>query len=106
MNSDQKWIAGALLDALQTLKPNETPPMHTVNHRLALIDMVLTEVAGNDIEELSLLAIAESAQDLCLDSGDPDAIDRYRAALCAAVEIWGCPRPDSPGRARSRPDAG
>lgn len=62
MNSDQRWIVGALLDELQTLKFNEPPPMHTVNHRLALIDMVLTEVAGNDIEELSLLGIAKAPE--------------------------------------------
>jgi hypothetical protein len=87
MNPDQRWIADAFLDELDTLKVNELPPMHVVDRRLAHCEMVLTEIPGDDPEEIALRANAEAVRDLCREPRDLEVIQRYISTRRAHLEL-------------------
>lgn len=88
MNGDQRWIADAFLAELSTVKLNEQPPMHVIDKRLLLAGMVLTEVPGDDPEEVALRAQAETLRDLYRDPTDPvGVVNRYIAAQRAYLDL-------------------
>jgi hypothetical protein len=87
VNSDQRWIADAFEAELQGLKLSEPPAMSTADRRLALCDMILTEVGGDDPEELAIRAEAEALWGLCFSPTDRGAIERYLIARRAHVDL-------------------
>ena len=44
MNRDQRWITDAFLAELENLKRGESAPMDVTSKRLAMCDMILTDL--------------------------------------------------------------
>lgn len=92
MNSDQQWIVNAFLKELEGLKFTGTEPLYKVDRKLKLAEMVLTEIPGDDPEEIALRATAEAVRDLCLLPTDKEVIERYlstrRAHLDLLKSVW------------------
>lgn len=87
MNRDQRWIANAFLHELDRVKFYEQPRMHTIDRRLALAEMVLTEIPGDDPEEIALRADAEALRELCWDPTNVNVIARYLEARAAHANL-------------------
>jgi hypothetical protein len=85
MNRDQKWIVTKFLESLTGMKLKETEPAHKVDYRLQLAEMVLTELPGNDIEELAHRGNAEAVRDFYL-MPDPERHERFERAMRAYVD--------------------
>ena len=77
MNNDQQWVVDGFLDEIQTIKFTDEEPLYKLDRRQKLAEMVLTELPGDDPEELALRGVAEAVRDLCLSPGDPDVITPY-----------------------------
>lgn len=87
MNRDQRWITDAFLAELENLKRGESAPMDVTSKRLAMCDMILTELDDADPEQMAWLATASAFQEVCLDPMNPDVIDQFRAVLNAHAEL-------------------
>jgi hypothetical protein len=87
MNSDQRWIVDAFEAELAAIKFSEPQPMWDADRRLALADMILTELPGDDPEELAIRAEAEALWALCFNPTDRDVIERYLATRRAHLEL-------------------
>jgi hypothetical protein len=57
------------------------PPMHVLNNRLALVDMVLTEVDNDNLGYMAVRGLAEETRNLCLAPANPQVICGWQAAL-------------------------
>jgi len=74
---DVRWIVRHFLAELEKVDLRDTnPPLHILNYRLALADMLLTEVDDTDLECIAVRALAERIRDLCLTPGSLDAMGR------------------------------
>lgn len=87
MNNDQQWVVDGFLDEIQTIKFTEEEPLYKLDRRQKLAEMVLTELPGDDPEELALRGVAEAVRDLCLSPGDPDVITPYLEVRRAHVDV-------------------
>ena len=87
MNNDQKWIADAFLKELEGVKFTEEEPLYKSDRRLQLAEMVLTEIPGDDLDELAIRATAEAYRDLWHSPGDPKAIEHYLEVRRAHLDI-------------------
>jgi hypothetical protein len=86
MNSDQKWIVEAFLKSLIGIKLRGPEPGHKIDLRLQLAEMVLTELPGDDLEELANRAHAEALRDVYLTT-DPQRHERYEQELRAYIKM-------------------
>lgn len=86
MNSDQKWIVNAFLESLIGMQFRRPEPPHKIDLRLQLAEMVLTELPGNDLEELANRAHAEALRDVYLTT-DPQRHERYEQELRAYIKV-------------------
>lgn len=64
-------LAGVQFDAVQ--------PLHRVERIMLLAEMVLTEVAGDDLEEMAVRSLASAAVDVCLSPEDPEVVRQFLA---------------------------
>jgi hypothetical protein len=72
MQEDVLWIVQSFLDELAKIDLLDSdPPMHVLEHRLQHVEMVLTEVVGDDPESAAIRAIADRTRDVCLAPATP-----------------------------------
>lgn len=87
MNKDQVWIAAAFLAELEGMKFSESEPLYKSDRRLKLAETVLTEIPGDDLDELALGATAEAYRDLWHSPTDPDAIEHFLEVRRAHLDV-------------------
>jgi hypothetical protein len=93
MNEDTRWVVNAFLADQDRIDPGklDTTPMHVVGYRLALIEMVLTEVEDDDLECMAIRALGDSTRDLYLtpaySQARLDALKAWVAAKRAYLEV-------------------
>jgi hypothetical protein len=87
MNRDQRWIADSFEAELAAIKFSQPQPMWVADRRLALADMILTELPGDDLEELAIRAEAEAVWALCFSPTDRGVIERYLSTRRAHLEL-------------------
>lgn len=79
---DDKWLISKFLDDQDAIDLSDERP-HIWEQRLALIEMVQHEVAGDDLEGLAVRAMADTTGKMCWAFLDTD-LDRR----VAAIEAW------------------
>ena len=88
MNSSDRMVVQAFLDELAGWRINDTnPTAHKTQRRMALAEVVSTEIQGDDIECLALRALAAAATDLCISPADAPTIEAFLAAKRTYLEI-------------------
>ncbi len=90
---DTRWVVRHFLDDQYRINVKEldaTRP-HIISYRLALVDMVLTEVEDDDLECMAIRAMGERTRDLYmtpnLTQARLDAINAWVAARRAYLEV-------------------
>lgn len=91
VNEDTRWVVRAFLDDQGRIDVRKDPPLHIIAFRLALVDMVLTEVETDDLECLALRAVGETTRDLYMTPprtrARVDAIEAWLSARRAHLEV-------------------
>lgn len=88
MTPHTRDLVRAFLAELSSLRLADTaPPMHVVERRLLLADMVLTEVGEDDLECLAVRALADAVTNLCWTPMAPEVVDDYLSARRAYLEV-------------------
>lgn len=88
MSPHTRELVCAFLDELSSWALKDTaPPMHVVERRLLLAEMVLTEVGQDDLECLALRALADATVNLCWTPMDPVIVSDYVSARQAYLEV-------------------
>jgi hypothetical protein len=87
MKPDHRWITDAFLTELEGIKFTEPEPLYKSDRRLKLAEMVLTEIPGDDLEELAVCAVAEAYRDLWHSPSDRDAIEHYLEIRRAHLDV-------------------
>jgi hypothetical protein len=86
MNSDQQWIVRSFLKSLGDIETREPEPPHRIDLRLQLADMVLTELPGNDPDEVAVRAFVCALRDVYLTTG-PQRHERCDMALRGCIDV-------------------
>jgi hypothetical protein len=81
MNSSDRALVRSFIAEFDSWKIGDTnPPIYLTQRRMAIAEMILTEIQGDDLECLAVRAWATAATDRCI---SPDDVPTAKAFVAA-----------------------
>jgi hypothetical protein len=87
VNADARWIERCFQQELPAILHDTNPPLHVVDRRLRLIEMVIAEVGDDDLEGMAVRALADATRDYCLNPDSGPVLEAWATAIEAHLEI-------------------